>query len=362
MIRGHTNFISGKTFKDNVSVAQSVIVTGLPVADWLGRPVLAAGASITIITDRPSSVLVYASTAINQSAGFWVDQTGTGTTSFTALAELKLLSMHVVPLLSVFEKNEFMDKAHPLETRPAEYGHTFGFAIDPTGYSIARPVQNTSLLIAMNRQNYAIHHIKEGEVFIQDPTYGNTNQRSERIDYNTLLPFDTDCWWAFWWYVAPGAASTASNAFAICGQVFGTADAGETFARGPILRNLLYKQPDGSETWSMVSTYDTAATSTAASPLQSVWQVPLVRGQWHWQVTRFRLSRSGGGFIQSWYDGVEKFNANRALGFNDVLGPHVQQGIYKAFSAADDLEVRFANLTYGTTDLSHWVTSPPPIA
>lgn len=363
MIRGHANLLSGAAFVDNAAAALSAVVTGMPAADFLGRPLLAEGASVTILTDRPSAVLVMAADVDNHgSGGYWLDQSGSGSTTFTAAEALRLLSVEVMPPMSVAEKNDYMEQAHPLRTRPAAYGHTFGFAIDPSGYSISRPSSNDSLRIATNRQDYAIHHLKNGEVFIQDPTYGNTNQRSERIDYSHLLPFDTDCWWAFWWRVADNPVLEAAGRFAICGQVFGTADAGETFPRGPILRNLIYRQDDGSLTYGQVTTYDTAATSTTASPLVTRWEVPLVAGVWHYQISKFRLSRSGGGYLKTWLDGAVKFDGSIPLGFNDTLGPHLQQGIYKAVGATDDIEIRFANIRYTTDDLSAYTTSPPPIS
>lgn len=85
------------------------------------------------------------------------------------------------------------------------------------------------------------------------------------------------------------------------------------------------------------------------------------RGVFHDIVLRLRFARTGNGLLQAWMDGQVMFDAAIPMGYNDVNGPYMKYGIYRATNPAS-LAVQFANLEISGGSLSSRVAMPKVIA
>lgn len=195
-----------------------------------------------------------------------------------------------------------------------------------------------------------------GEQLAQD---SSTVERAELADYVTseLAPFDSDVWMSMWMKVA---APLIDSPWLIVGQFRAWDDATDYHARSPVFAQEVYGLAGGAVRFQVVTRSGTDDPSTGNYLSVIRYQDDTFQlGRWYRYVYRLQFSRSGGGQLQGWRDGMEVIPASSVpIGYNDALGPNFKFGAYRSTGATQPVTVKYANVEVGTASLATRVTSP----
>lgn len=280
--------------------------------------------------------------------GIWTD--GTGDTPLDTGESRLIEAVHLTPPLTVDQKSVYSAANYPVvwDQTPADKSIV---RVGGANLLLQRPAQTSAFAVAKNRRGQFRIELRDGWVWPSDPPAGNTNQRCE-VQFSENMPYDTDVWLSYAQMIEPGTDITD---FALCGQFKTPAD---PLGVGPILSGTLY--PGNYMVW--YTRGDTAVPPSPTAPLIEAWRTNLPpRGTWFRYVHRLQFSQTGGGHLQSWFNGTQTFNDPVAMGYNETPGPFWKLGIYK-HPTADTIAVQYANVEIGTADLSARIGSPLPIS
>lgn len=190
-------------------------------------------------------------------------------------------------------------------------------------------------------------------------TGGSAGVRSE-VFAGESVPFDKDVWISFWTRAQTTLTDPMYDRYAVMFQFRYVNNAtGDSSKLSPDLAfeqlpqdrfRLRYRSDHGKPVLAGSSVDNTTITTGSVDP------VPYVKGQWASVVVRVRFSRSGGGHLSYWHNGVQKFNAAVPVGYNRNVGPLLHYGSYKFSDSRSRIE--FQHMEHGTRDLSSRIASP----
>ncbi len=76
---------------------------------------------------------------------------------------------------------------------------------------------------------------------------------------------------------------------------------------------------------------------------------PLTRGQWYDMKVQIVLGPFGNGRLKVWRDDKVLVDFTGALGFNDLVGPYLKQGVYRS-PTAQTFAAQFKDIQFGSVD------------
>lgn len=296
--------------------------------------------------------------------GTWRDVTVTGTAGYTlhppTTGSAPVAKIYAYTRQTYDAKNQITQAVDPV------------VYVDPRFYQIQgdrlwagrrlhyRATPNTpyALAIAANRANEQRFELRPGD---QTENASNTNQRSElvRTAWGTEVitaAFETEYWtsYALWIEDLPN-----DRDWTILGQWHQTEDANE----GPF-SPLLHLNYTKSGEMQIVCRSSSAAPTTQASIITTIpYREPAYpRGRWVNWVMAVTFSKTGGGNLRAFRDGVTVFDGPVPVGYNDTVGPYFQYGIYAPVSTTSTTVVRWANVEVEATSLVDRVANPLPVA
>jgi hypothetical protein len=352
MIRGYAGFLTGRAAIDNTPASLSAVVTSTHPLDSIGRAILAAGQTLTVGTDRASSVVV-----ITDLGCWWVDS-GAGPCQHTTARRAAVQAVHVQPPMTTAQKDAFLTAMHPDESVVPVTELSDVYWDDGYNFWAHNPMYPTSLQRSTQRRCGYRFEIVPGPTSQRqrDLQAGNTNQRSE-LHSRASFPFDTDVWVSMEMLIEPGPNLEAGT-WAILGQIVGADDPGEAGRQGNWRQTLW----DNGRLAVQTQSDPVAITVTSPPPIERYSIPNFPRGTWQRLVYRLVFSRSGGGHVQWWHNGAQVYDADVPMGANDTLGPQLKFGIYKKVSAVDAMVVRYRNVEAGTASLFDRIANPLPVA
>ena len=188
-----------------------------------------------------------------------------------------------------------------------------------------------------------------------DPQYV---QRAELDGWPSQIRLDAPIWTAWSVYYEPGPWSTSD--WLILHQLFQV--------KGQPIAHIL--KPGGILHW----------VGSDATDKRGVWpdrhSQKLEQGKWiNFVEVRKFAPEAGDGYWKSWVNGEQVLDHHGALGIKGVTSGYAKFGIYRdtriPFDGVDpnvdlpyvkeDVALRFANLHFGTKDLSRLIASPEPV-
>jgi hypothetical protein len=201
-------------------------------------------------------------------------------------------------------------------------------------------------------QNYFRFEVRPGDQWSGDE--GTDKERSEITPYEPKFNAGVDNWLSYAMRLPYGDPYTGS--LQIMGQLHATEDAADD-GLSPIwdITFAANRGPSSLQIRSRTSVENPNVTSPPATVHYTYDEFP--RFQWVNFVHRLKPDYSGSGVIQSWIDGVQVVDYAGAFGFDDLLGPYFKFGIYSG--EVDYVRiVEYANMEFGTTDLSDRILNP----
>lgn len=220
-------------------------------------------------------------------------------------------------------------------------------------FGVTHETQNANTAWALRRQGaYLRFEVRSGDVWVRGST-----QRSEVRNYATY-PFDTDIWISMAIRINGSVPQVDGNPlhYFVIGQMHSTANAnpGDIAALSPPWSQRLDENGDF-----CVEVRSATTTPITPNPSPNVLYTltGFPRDQWVRLVHRVVFSKTGGGHLQSWKDGVEVYNQAQAIGYNQPDAGYFKYGIYR-WPTTPTAIVEYANVEVGTADLSSRVTSP----
>lgn len=326
----------------------------------------------------PSGISPYGNDSNN--GGQWHDNivvTGNGGWSVPVGAGTKYVEqIHVFKgRLTSAQKSAVSDLIDPLK-----YGGVIldgeDFRLNGRTATLTTPEKSYSYLRAPNRRSLERWEIRQGEHYIGDNPERPSAERAQRtewMDYKSPVPWRVPVWHTMQIKIEPGTAGPGLNkpASLIVGQWHATEDdlagGGRETAREPVA-GLWLNSDDQIRfdiRWTDVKDMQT---TTPLNP-RTVWEAHnFPRGQWVHLLQKVTFDwapaeQGGIGHTELWCDGEKVVDVVRPIGYNDMLGPHWKQGLYRSAGTNFGRAVAFyANSYHGTTDLSHLIGNPPPIS
>ena len=185
------------------------------------------------------------------------------------------------------------------------------------------------------------YELRKGDQWSTDIAAGA--ERSESFDSNKLQTGKT-YQLAFKFMIEPGETNKAS--WLLLTQLAPVLDPGEAAHSPPFAIELIGDR-------FRVVTRDSSAKLSTASDIRYVRQFddskPLVRNRWYDVKVQIVLGPFGNGRLKLWRDDILLVDFTGALGFNDVVGPYLKQGVYR--SATDQtFTAQFKDLQLGLVD------------
>ncbi|RJT81957.1 hypothetical protein D6T63_04205 [Arthrobacter cheniae] len=241
----------------------------------------------------------------------------------------------------------------------ATHGETSVLADEKTFYAVQ---------VARNARHRTRFEIRNGDRMPED---GATQRRAELI-VGGALPFDVPVWTSFWFRILK--PSVSSDAYVLMFQYRYTNDAGDTSGLSPELSLVQY---EGNKVHLITRSDPINGSSAQVNPLLVGGSWPnkstaspstVVRtgftftpGKWHRFVSASTFSKSGGGYLKAWFDGVSYFDAPAAIGYNRAVGPQFHYGTYGG-NHPETRQFEYAHMEGGVlADLSGRVTWPEPV-
>lgn len=202
--------------------------------------------------------------------------------------------------------------------------------------------------------NYA--HRDKTEVRSGDFVQGEAMyKRRAELTNQVSWPYDTDVWTSFHFRIT----GTLKNpgAWGMLWQWRYTDDAGDTISLAPELSVQI-----GQNNALFVPTSSTSDPNPSTPPsVVTRWSGTYVPGKWHHILLRSQFSKTGGGNLGVWLDGVNVFPyAAVPLGYNKTRGPRPHWGFY-GYQSDERMVIEHANVEWGTNDLGGRATLPRPV-
>lgn len=204
---------------------------------------------------------------------------------------------------------------------------------------------------------YDRFEVRPGDHYALDPT---DRERAEFTGHTGgNVPFEQFVWVSFAIRVpAESELSPKKDINIAFGQFHQEPDANDDSAPVPFLQLF---QGNNFSIVTRSSTQNPLVNPPAPLAVTRYAEANFPRDQWVYFVHKLRFSRTGNGYIQTWRNGVEVVPGTTIpLGYNDVIGPWWKYGIYRV-STHETTIVDFANVEFGTSDLSGRIAHPPPI-
>jgi hypothetical protein len=265
--------------------------------------------------------------------------TATGTSASSGLVTIPTETMNAAPVPAVATPATVVPSAAP--ATPTESG-----TVVPDGWVAAK-----SLSLNFRQQNvgaawsYAFangqhrYEVREGDLFAVADIF----QRDEVYDSINKLDIGKKYQLAFKFMLEPGQANSAS--WLLITQMQSTFDAGEAGHSPPFALELY------GEKLRVVTRVSSAAISTEADTVYTRhYESPaLARGQWYDVKVQIVFGPFSNGRLKVWIDNAQKVDFAGALGFNDVAGAYVKQGIYRS-AAKETMAVSIRDLDLGLVE------------
>lgn len=182
------------------------------------------------------------------------------------------------------------------------------------------------------------YEVRGGDVLTGDR--GTGSERSESYDASHLEVGKT-YQLTFKFMMEPGATNAAS--WLLLSQLAPVLDPGEAAHSPPFAMEL------SGDKLRIVTRDSSAALSTAAD-IRYVRQYDdsqaMTRGRWYDMKVQVVFGPFGNGMLKVWRDDKLLVDFSGALGFNDVVGPYLKQGVYRS-PASQDIAVQFKDLALG---------------
>lgn len=237
-------------------------------------------------------------------------------------------------------------------------------------YSQVGSPQPAAIRTALDR-NFTNFTLVQGDVAPRDNAA--TQRRAEIRAQVPLAPYSTPIWTSF----SLRLNKRMERSYCIASQWHCSSDPGDQQHYSPDLSLVLAAHPTG--TWAQITARSdggVADYSSAARPPTLIEnnikaQNPLTTGLWYNVVIASNFSRSGGGSIRWWLNGTEVSNpdARIPVGYSRIEGLGFMYGAYTTGTSSDvpndpqrnKVDIDFANVEYGTADLSSRITRPRTI-
>lgn len=187
--------------------------------------------------------------------------------------------------------------------------------------------------------------VRSGDKWASDSVSVN---RAELDGFPAEYPKSVTLWGAYSFVIEPGAAGSPD---AYIGQLHQTAEAGYTSLDPPLAFHLV-------GTTLKVDTRTDNGTPPAGNPSAVTrYSFDPVRGRWYNVVFKINIDPAGSGALEVWIDGTKVVNLSGiATGYN-AAGNYWRIGVYRNAETVT-FALRFANVEFGTTDLTARITAP----
>lgn len=229
--------------------------------------------------------------------------------------------------------------------------------------------QPSSIRTALDR-NFTNFTLVQGDVAPRDNAVDQ--RRAEIRSELPLGPYSTPIWTSF----SIRLNKQMQRGFCITGQWHCSTDKGDHQHYSPDLSLVLAKHPTG--TWAQVTARSDGGVADYSSRSKPPTLIennigaptPLETGAWYHVVISSTFSRSGGGSVRWWLNGVEISdpNAQIPVGYSRVEGLGFMYGAYTSGTNGDvadpetnKVDLDYANVEFGTGDLSARITRPRPV-
>lgn len=189
--------------------------------------------------------------------------------------------------------------------------------------------------------------LQPGDTWSGDAGLSPPRERTE-LSAVAKVAFDATIWLAYSMYVeqAPGAYDL------VLGQWHHTPDAADIEAEPPFDITL----NAGTLKVTSRSTTDNPTTTNPADVVRYT-DGSFATGAWYDLVFRLKFNTTAGA-LSMWVNGEQKVDlASIPLGYNDAVGPWWKYGAYR-HDDPGTVAVRFANMEWGTADLSDRIANP----
>lgn len=264
--------------------------------------------------------------------------------------------------LTIGQRNAIAQALNPIVFEPIQTFKDTLYRFGGKQFRVIRPDTKHGLMVAKNRRNVFRMEVRPGERTAEDIARGSTNQRSEIYQDFTghfgvrEMPFDTNVYDSCAMLVE--GDSLEGRDWRIFMQWHSTEDAGEIPLSPPFHYSLTNEGM-----LETVTRSSTVAVITGTNQIQTHTPVaiPYTPNKWMYLVRRVRFSKTGGGELQQWVNGVEVFNGPVPVGYNDAAGPYFQFGAYLPQSVTNRVAVQYANMEFGTDSLIGRVDFPLPV-
>lgn len=251
---------------------------------------------------------------------------------------------------------------------PAGALRTARHIMTPTFSQVGSP-QPSSVRTALNR-NFTNFTLVQGDVAPRDNPV--TQRRAEIRSQAPLAPYSTPIWTSF----SIRLNKRMERSYCIAGQWHCASDTGDQQRYSPDLSLVLAVHPTG--TWAQVTARSDGGIADYASETRPPTFIennlgaptPLVTGAWYNVVISSTFSRSGGGSVRWWLNGTEISDpdARIPVGYSRVEGLAFMYGAYTsgtngdtADSQRNKVDLDYANVEFGTGDLSDRIKRPRPV-
>lgn len=187
--------------------------------------------------------------------------------------------------------------------------------------------------------------VRNGDQWASDSSSVN---RAELDGFPAEYPKAVTLWGAYSFAIEPGAAGSPD---AYIGQLHQTAEAGYTALDPPLAFHLV-------GTTLKIDTRTDNGTPPAGNPSAVTrYSFTPTRGRWYNVVFKIKIDPAGTGLLSVWIDGTQVVNLTGiATGYNAV-GNYWKEGVYRNAESVT-FAIRFANVEFGTTDLTARITAP----
>ena len=187
--------------------------------------------------------------------------------------------------------------------------------------------------------------VRSGDQWASDSASVN---RAELDGFPAEYPASATLWGSYSFMIEPGDVGALD---AYIGQLHQTTETGYDALDPPLAFNIV------GSTLKVVTRTDNGSPPSGNPAGVTRYAFDPVRGRWYNVVFKVKVDPAGAGLLSVWIDGTQVVNLTGiATGFN-AAGNYWKFGAYRSADTAT-FAIRYANMEFGTTDLSARATSP----